>query len=172
MALVLCLSGCFVTTEPEANFPAGKVTGYRPVYGSVAETEIALVDPRPVVHPGKIYRYNNYLLINEKLEGIHVYNNADPTNPQPLTFIRILGNTDMSVKDNILYADHNGKLTAIRLNSFDYLMVLDAVQLTDWYLGVKPPQSGYFECIDQSKGIVIRWEEVELNNPECYAYAY
>jgi hypothetical protein len=27
--------------------------------------------------------------------------------------------------------------------------------------------SGYFECADSDKGLVIGWEEAELKNPGC-----
>jgi len=28
--------------------------------------------------------------------------------------------------------------------------------------------SGYFECVDSEKGVVIGWEEATLSNPECW----
>lgn len=165
---VVGFSSCVV--EPfEADFPAGEVTGYRPVYGSRAETEVSLLPVQEMVNPGKIYVYNQFLLINERGKGIHVFNNADPANPQPITFINLLGNTDMAIKDDILYADHNGDLKSIRLNGFSTLAVLDSIPLATWNLGLAPPAGFYFECVDVSKGVVVGWQAVELNNPECYA---
>lgn len=165
---IASLSACVV--EPsEVEFPAGKVNGYRPLYGSQATTEVSLLEARELVNPGKIYVYNHFLLINERGKGIHIYNNADPTNPQALAFINLLGNTDMAIKDDILYADHNGDLKSVRLNGFNALAVLDSIPLASWDLGVPPPAGFYFECIDVSKGVVVGWESVELNNPDCYA---
>lgn len=165
---IASLSACVV--EPfEVEFPAGKVNGYRPLYGSQATTEVSLLAARTLENPGKIYVYNHFLLINERGKGIHIYNNADPANPEPLAFINLLGNSDMAIKDDILYADHNGDLKSIKLNGFNALAVLDSIPLASWNLGVPPPAGFYFECIDVAKGVVVGWQSVELNNPDCYA---
>ncbi|GCC49995.1 lvivd repeat-containing protein [Chryseotalea sanaruensis] len=165
---VATLSACVI--EPfQAEFPVGKVSGYRPLYGNQATTEVSLLPAQELENPGKIYVYNQYLLINERGKGIHIYNNSNPVNPQSVAFINLLGNTDMAIKDDILYADHNGDLKSIRLNGFNSLSVLDSIPLASWNLGVPPPAGFYFECVDISKGIVIGWQSVELNNPDCYA---
>ena len=56
-------------------------------------------------NPGKIYVKDNYLFINEVKKGIHVIDNTNPASPKAISFIQILGNIDIAVKDNILYAD-------------------------------------------------------------------
>lgn len=162
------LSSCII--EPfESDFPDSLIEGYRPLYGSQATIEVSLLPARAVESPGKIYIYNQYLLINERGKGIHVYNNADPTNPQAIAFINLLGNSDMAIKDDVLYADHQSDLKSIRLNGFSALTVLDSIPLASWNLGVAPPAGFYFECVEVSKGTVVGWEAVELNNPKCYA---
>ena len=72
--------------------------------------------PKGLNNPGKIYYYNQYLLINELREGVHVIDNSDPSNPLPLAFISIPGNVDMAIKDNILYADMYRDLVAIDIS--------------------------------------------------------
>ncbi|MCS7036176.1 MAG: hypothetical protein RMJ33_07935 [Saprospiraceae bacterium] len=37
--------------------------------------------PRPLRKPGKLYAMGHYLLINERHEGIHVFDNSDPNRP-------------------------------------------------------------------------------------------
>jgi hypothetical protein len=56
-------------------------------------------------NPGKIYVKDNFLFINEIKKGIHIIDNSNPSSPKALAFIQILGNIDMAVKGNILYAD-------------------------------------------------------------------
>jgi hypothetical protein len=79
-----------------------------PVYMSQDEfnatTKVAAT--RPLKNPGKICLYGNYLFINEINEGIHVIDNSDPSSPQHVAFIEILGNIDVAAKDGILYADN------------------------------------------------------------------
>lgn len=86
-----------------------------PVYKTVDEirTDIQILGPRELVNPGRLYYYNDYLMINEVREGIHIINNANPNNPVNVAFIEIPGNVDMAVKNNILYADNYIDLLAI-----------------------------------------------------------
>ncbi len=70
--------------------------------------KIEVLSPKSLTNPGKIYTYGSTLFINELNAGIHVINNSNPQNPVPLKFIKILGNVDIAVKDNILYADNPG----------------------------------------------------------------
>lgn len=66
---------------------------------------IAVTQPQPLKESGKIYIYNDFLFISEPMNGVHIYNNVDPSNPIPVSFINIPGNVDMAIKDNVLYAD-------------------------------------------------------------------
>ncbi len=86
-----------------------------PIYKTVAaiRNEFGVGAARELRHPGKIYVYGDYLLINEINEGIHIYDNTNPANPINLSFITIAGNRDMAVKENVLYADNAVDLLAI-----------------------------------------------------------
>ena len=46
--------------------------------------------PQSIVDPGKIYIGENFVLIGEEGEGIHVVNNYDRTNPTSSAFITSL----------------------------------------------------------------------------------
>lgn len=158
--------GCVINEGTEV---ALVTEGYRPEYGSPAMKEVKLVDTRQVKNPGKIYSYKNYLLVSEINEGIHVFDNADPKNPKGVGFIQIVGNSDMAIKDDVLYADHMGNLVAITIADFNAVTKIGSLPLQNWDLGLPPPMGAYFECVDQSRGIVVRWTKVELKNPSCYA---
>ena len=165
--LSISLTGCFI--YPEGENPPFITEGYRPVYGTNDLKEIQLASPRSVNNPGKIYAYKNFLLVNEKNEGIHVYDNTKPEEPKSIGFIQILGNSDMAIKDDILYADHMGNLVALTISNFDAVSKIESLPLQNWDLGLPPPAGAHFECIDQTKGLVIRWTKVQLKNPACYA---
>ncbi|WP_025143954.1 LVIVD repeat-containing protein [Pedobacter jeongneungensis] len=68
---------------------------------------------------GKIYIYNDYLFINEPNEGIHIYNNANPSAPVNVGFLQIPGNVDLAVHNNILYADNFIDLLAFDLSNMN-----------------------------------------------------
>ncbi|MBK9108705.1 MAG: hypothetical protein IPM92_10165 [Saprospiraceae bacterium] len=91
---------------------------WSPVYMSLDEmrNEIKLALPKENKNPGKIYVYNDYLLINEFNEGIHVIDNSNPQAPVNKGFIAISGNIDMAVSNNILYADNFANLLSIDIH--------------------------------------------------------
>lgn len=66
---------------------------------------VDILPPEPIRESGKIYAYNDYIFVNDKYRGVHVIDNTDPNSPKKITFIKIAGNVDISVKDNFLYAD-------------------------------------------------------------------
>lgn len=166
LVMLILLSGCYY--EPETN-ETQDVTGYVPVYGEASASEILMTSAKTVEDPGKIYVYGKYLLVNEKKQGIHVFDNTDPSNPVSVGFVSILGNTDMAIKDDILYADHLGNLVALSIGDFNTLEEKGRLPLRNWHLGVPPPAGSYFQCIDPGKGLVVSWKKSNLKNPQCYA---
>lgn len=74
-------------------------------------------DARTLQMPGKIYTKDGYLFINELKEGIHIIDNRNPQNPRALAFLRIPGNGDMAVRNNILYADSYMDLVAFDISN-------------------------------------------------------
>ncbi|TCD27405.1 hypothetical protein EZ456_09415 [Pedobacter psychrodurus] len=66
---------------------------------------------------GKIYIYNDYLFINEPNEGIHIYNNVNPSAPVNVGFLQIPGNVDLAIHNNILYADNFIDLLAFDISN-------------------------------------------------------
>jgi hypothetical protein len=90
---------------------------YTPVSLSLLEIRSSVkVEPsHELIHPGKIYVKGNYLFINEIKEGIHVVDNMNPSDPKFIAFIEIPGNGDISVRNNILYADSYTDLVALNI---------------------------------------------------------
>lgn len=91
---------------------------YAPIMMKRSELEkaVSLKEPRPIENSGKIYLKDNYIFISERMKGIHIIDNTDPSNPENIGFIHIDGCVDMAMKGNILYADNAVDLIAIKLN--------------------------------------------------------
>ncbi|TCD12621.1 hypothetical protein EZ449_00820 [Pedobacter frigidisoli] len=66
---------------------------------------------------GKIYIYNDYLFINEPNEGIHIFNNSNPSAPVNVGFLQIPGNVDLAIHNNVLYADNFIDLLAFDISN-------------------------------------------------------
>ena len=165
--LPIVLSACYVEPPFVPGFPAGDVEGYTPLYAQQDKTLIRFTNPRPLVHPGKLYVVSNYLLINERYEGIHVFDNTDPSAPVALGFLQMTGNTDIAVKGNVLYGDHLTDLVALDIQDMNNINELSRFK-GYWNQNIPPGEGRYFECIDHSNGVVIGWELAILHNPKCF----
>lgn len=157
---LLMLSGCFDFKLFDGCDDCGNYD--EPVYMSyqtLRSTAIAQ-QPKTPSEISRIYLYHDLVLLNSRNQGIHVYDNADPQNPQNLVFINIPGNTELSVIDNYLYAD-----------SFIDLVVYDISDVNNIHevnrqTGIFPydpyqvidDDSVYFESIDETRGVVVGHE--------------
>src|SRR5674476_207161 len=81
--------------------------GYAPVYLSYKDLRTAVTEVQNIdlKNPGKIYFKDNYIFIVEELEGIHVFDNTDPSSPVKKVFVKLPGVVDISISGYILYAD-------------------------------------------------------------------
>lgn len=95
-------------------------TIFQPVYKTVSEVrkEMGFVGPRKMEKPGKVYLYGPFLLVNEQGKGIHVFDNTNPASPRAVGFLNILGNVDMAIRNNVLYADSYSDLAVFPIDNW------------------------------------------------------
>lgn len=169
--LTLSTLGLFLTScEKEPNSGIGEVPGLKPVYVNANDTEsVTFEEPREIERAGKIYYNHPYFYVNEKGMGVHVVDLSDKANPQRLGFISIPGNIDLGMKGNVMYADSFTDLLAIDVSNYQQPQILKRIHnLYDETIDDTPVNySGYFECVDHGKGLVVAWEETKLDNPNC-----
>lgn len=140
---------------------------YTPVYKDLNEVRnsVKVSAPRQLNNPGKIYVYGQYLLINERKEGIHVIDNSTPTAPNNIAFIEIPGNGDMAVRSNILYADSYIDLIAIDISNPNSAFITKRVE------GIFPNlldidnMGGH---VDPEKGLLVDY----IIKDTVYKYSY
>jgi hypothetical protein len=155
--LVLILS--FTSSCKDEVFETFKANA--PVYMSYEDlrSAVKMTEAREMNNPGKIYFKDQYIFINEKMEGVHVYDVSDPANPQNKGFIEITGNVDIAIKDNILYADSYVDLVSIDVSSFTAIAEVGRVEKVFPYTLPKYNEKLPVAKLDETKGVVIGWEE-------------
>lgn len=89
------------------------------------ENSIASMAPQKMANPGKIFIQDNLLFIVEKYYGVHIINNMYPENPEKIGFIRILGCTDIAVKNNTMFASSAVDLVTIDITDKDDVKEID-----------------------------------------------
>jgi len=144
--------------------------GMKPIYANGDSIyDIKNVAVQPIINSGSIYSWNQYLLVGESNKGIHIIDKSDPSNPFKISFIKIIGNKNFSIADSTLYADNGKDLITIDIRNINSIQVLNIVKNSLQNDNVFPTNYiGYFECYDKSKGIVVGWDSVQLNNPKCF----
>jgi len=156
--LALFLSSCLEDSCNESR----TFIEYESVYISPSEMRVTptLNSPRDLRETGKIYFYNNYILLNELHEGIHVIDNADPSNPNNIGFINIPGNVDIAVSHGNLYADNYADLLTIDISNINAptLVCRDEDVFTKHWFN---ENLGYFAKTKETERTV----EVECSDP-------
>ncbi len=169
ITLITC--AVFSSCEPYVPvFPDGAVEGFRPIYENDESFLITKESGRAISRSGKIYYYGDLLLVNEVGQGIHVVDNADPKNPENLYFISVPGNTDMAIRNNLIYANNMSDLAVIDVSGDDFSVVqrLEGLFIEDEQQRYPPGEDVYFECVDETQGRVIGWRTAIIDSPECY----
>ncbi|PHQ61379.1 MAG: hypothetical protein COC08_05165, partial [Maribacter sp.] len=145
----------------------GKYADYlvaRPLKISKAEfrNSVDIIAPRPIEESGKIYAYKNYIFVNDKYRGVHVIDNSDPKAPKKISFIKIAGNVDISVKDDYLYADSITDLMVLDISDMNNIKIVNRLENVLRDNIVLPADADFFEWedIDYSTEMIIGWETV------------
>jgi len=135
-------------------------TGNAPVYMSYSDLRASVANQQNVdlKNPGKIYYKDNYIFIVEELQGVNVYDNADPSSPVKKVFVRIPGVVDISISGYILYADSYIDLVILDVENIDNIHEVGRVKDVLPYT-VPPTDNDYpMAYVDEEKGVVIDWE--------------
>lgn len=155
----LMLNGCCFSGCPDDNpgDPLAFISFYDPVIidRNTLETSVTSLPVQPIETSGKIYTYEDYLFINEKHEGYHVFNNSNPENPTATFFINIIGSTDIAVRNGVFYANQATDLIAFTLNNNT-----GAITVTKRITNVFPPlisPDGFIANDIEENQVVVGW---------------
>ncbi len=115
---------------------------------------------QPIEKSGKIYTYINYIFVSDVNKGIHIIDNRIPAAPQPLNYIEIPGNEDMSVKGNYLYADSATDLVVFDISDINNIKQVERLEdVFDVYDYQIPEEAEFsdFEGFNFETDIIVGW---------------
>ncbi|RNC92670.1 MAG: hypothetical protein ED555_06230 [Allomuricauda sp.] len=131
------------------------------------EEAVDVTDPIDIVESGKIYAYKNYIFINDLYRGLHVLDNSNPEAPQPIKFIKLEGNNDISIKNDRLYADSYGDLVIMDISDINNIgnikRLENAIYQEFWCtvgFDVSWPEADAFDYsdLDPNRDAIVGWE--------------
>jgi len=144
-------------------------TGMKPSY--ISYDELLVFEQLPaqaVENAGEIMLYQNYVFLGEINKGIHIIDISDTLNPVNISFLKIPGNKDLVAQADRLYADNGPHLLTLDISDVYHITLIGRSMNVFRPAEMYPKEySGYFECVDESKGWLVSWEEANLHNPKC-----
>lgn len=165
LASLLLLAASSCNTKP--GIPAS-VDGWAPIYASTdSVTKIEGISPRSVEDGGKIYIKDQVLYQVENGQGIHVIDYSNPASPQKIKFIRCYGARELSIMGNYLYTNNINDLVVLNIADINNVQLASRKPNMLRMVDEVPEASGYFECPDHTKGVIIGWEQKLLHSPRC-----
>ncbi len=132
-------------------------SAYEPILMTREEMEasIELKDPQAMNESGKIYLAADYILVNDKYDGFHIYNNENPTNPQLVKYLQVAGSTDVAIRNNMMYINQATDLIAISFDT-NYQNITVTERIENVFPPLSFPPDGISVAYDTSK-IVLGW---------------
>jgi len=100
-----------------------------PVYKSKAalRQSVGVTSPQATHSDGKIYIAEKLLFYIAQEQGIHIFDNSNPAQPQNIAFIQVEGVHDISVKGNYLYADNFMDLVVFNLSNLQQISLVQTL---------------------------------------------
>jgi hypothetical protein len=165
--LSLILSSCI---DNQFKTELGQVMGYAPVYAKPENlADIGIESSKATEKAGKIYVIGNLMLQNDVNKGVHFVDISNRNQPRKISFLRVPWSTEISVKSNHLYINNFEDLLVFNIaNPANPVLVKRLPNVFPYHNSEHPSvNSGYFECADPAKGIVVDWKLQMINNPKC-----
>ncbi|WP_076453620.1 LVIVD repeat-containing protein [Zobellia uliginosa] len=164
---VLAFVGC---TDDKDDAQGGEYLVATPITADLKEFKeeaVAVTEPIPIKESGKIYAYKDYVFVNDVNRGFHVIDNSNPVSPHAISFIKLEGNYDISIKNDHLYADSYGDLVIMDISDINAIKMVKrmegAIYQQFWCtvgFDVDWPQADFYdyEGFDASKEAIVGWE--------------
>lgn len=161
--LLVFLNSCSSDNNSEqANFAV-------PVIKSLASirSSVAIESARQTNSDGKIYVAQDNLFYISKEQGIHIFDNQNPSNPVNTAFIAIEGVHDISVKDNYLYADNYVDLLVFDISDLQNITLVKTIENALEFYPQFPAEADFYDYeTNPSNGeIITGFTIVRKNRP-------
>lgn len=107
-----------------------KYTKAHAVYGDISDLRNTplVTEKRTIADPGKVFVGDQALLIGEEGEGIHVFDNSNPSNPINKLFLDIPFAREFFVEGNFVYVESHYDMLKIDISDMNYPNIVSRVE--------------------------------------------
>jgi len=123
-------------------------------------SSVEVLEPQNIDEAGKIYAYNDYIFVNDEFEGVHIIDNSNPEAPSAISFIKIPGNVDISIKNNYLYADSSIDLVVFDISNIQGITEVerleDVFSIYDYQIPMEAQEVNW-NAFDYENDVIVGW---------------
>ncbi len=100
-----------------------------PVTMSIADfrASVSIEEPKEIEQSGKIYVYKDLIFVNDLKKGIMIIDNTN-FRPGKISYITIPLNTDIAVKDDVLFANSGRDLVTFDISNIQDIKILERLE--------------------------------------------
>ena len=132
---------------------------------------VEVLGPQNIDEAGKIYAYANYIFVNDEFQGVHIIDNTNPEAPSAIAYLKIPGNIDISIKNNILYADSSTDLVIFDIFNINDIQPIgrleDVFSVYDYQIPIEAQEVNW-NGFDYGSQVIVGWtvtqERREIND--------
>lgn len=117
------------------------------------ENSIEIQENSSILESSKIYIIGDYIFINDKRTGFHIFDNTDTANPVKKKFLKAPGATDIAIRNNTLYINQATDLVVLTLD-FNTFQVDVKKRLKNVFPELRSPDGDYFS---EENKVVVNW---------------
>jgi hypothetical protein len=145
--LTLCFFSVFILSCESEETKKEQVKFAVPKLKSLAaiRNNVYVSSAKQTKSDGKIYVAENFLFYIAKEQGVHIFNNMNPSVPQNSVFINIEGVHDISVKGNYLFADNFFDLLVFDISNIQNITLVKTVENVISFSPVYPIDAQYYD---------------------------
>ena len=123
-------------------------------------SSVEIQGPRALEEAGKIYAYNDYIFVNDEFKGIQVIDNTNPSSPHAISYLKVAGNVDISIKNNFLYADSSTDLVVFDISNIQKIKTVGRLEDVFSAYDYKIPEGAVyadFSNFNSADQIIVGW---------------
>jgi hypothetical protein len=146
-SLLVCILIVFVSSCESDDSLQEQAKFAVPTLKSLAEirSNVSVSAARETNSDGKIYVAAKYLFYIAKEQGVHVYDNTNPSAPVNIAFINLEGVHDISVKGDYLFADNFVDLLVFDISNIQNIILVRTVPNSIGFSPAYPDDAEFYD---------------------------
>lgn len=156
----LVLSSCWDWNwnETDPSISIDSYSRYEPVIMTREDLEnsIKIMDNQSIEESSKIYIIGDYIFVNDKRRGFHIFDNVNPENPKKEKFLNIPGATDISIRDGVLFVNQATDLVVLTMDFSSY-SIQENKRIKNIFPNFPSPDGFYHQ--ESENEIIVNYKE-------------